>query len=344
MKKKLLLLSLLLAGGTLGWSQQDQEAMEVTYTLTSTTSYNVSEDAKVGMSLYNKIRLMPVITEDNFSEIIYMDGSVEKTILHSFPIGLPEDWLVKPTKTEITKDSAFVYVENSIFSRFALQPQELVSAQEAAPYYLATPLWKLPLSEEETQILESDGAFININSELILEYTIDETTYYYNAELMIEEVTVTDGYQDIEKTTIAYKRDSIGHIVMDYEVNRTLEYDSSLNDYLETVYTTDYKNIIRNFIDPNLEPEVEYVGEEISSCISASQLGGTQEILLTFEESCPDGDFIIRVLDMQGNVKMENIQISAANPLFFAENLQFGIHVIEVLNHTVPSCTFMYIP
>lgn len=192
--------------------------------------------------------------------------------------------------------------------------------------------------------MESDGAFININSELILEYTIDETTYYYNAELMIEEVTVTDGYQDIEKTTIAYKRDSIGHIVMDYEVNRTLEYDSSLNDYLETVYTTDYKNIIRNFIDPNLEPEVEYVGEEISSCISASQLGGTQEILLTFEESCPDGDFIIRVLDMQGNVKMENIQISAANPLFFAENLQFGIHVIEVLNHTVPSCTFMYIP
>ena len=344
MKKRILLLGLLLTGGVLSWSQQDQEAMEVSYTLTTTTSYNVSEDAKAGMSLYNKIRLMPMVTEDNFSELIYMDGSVEKTILHSFPNGLPEDWLLKPSRTEITKDSAFVYVENSIFSRFALQPHELVSAQEAAPYYLATPLWKLPLSEEETNSLEAEGAYIKTNDELSLEYVIDQTTYYYNTALLIEEVSINDGDRDIEKNTTVYKRDSFGHILIDYEVNRTLVFDSSLNDYLETVYSSNYKNIVRNFLNPNLEPEVEYEGEEINSCISASQLGGTQEIQLTFEESCPEGDFLIRVLDMQGNVKMENIQVSYANPLFFAQNLQFGIHIIEVINQTVPACTFMFIP
>ena len=344
MKKKLLLLSLLLAGGTLGWSQQDQEAMEVTYTLTSTTSYNVSEDAKVGMSLYNKIRLMPLITEDNFSEIIYMDGSVEKTILHSFPIGLPEDWLVKPTKTEITKDSAFVSVGDVIYSRFALQSQELVSAQEAGPYYLATPLWKLPLTDEEKNGLEAEGAYIKINDGISLEYVIDESTYYYNTELLIEETSVNDGARDIEKHTTVYRRDSVGHIVLDFEVNRTLEYDSSLGDYLETVYTSNYDKIVRNFLDPTLEPDIEYEEEVINSCISASQLGGTPEVKVTFQETCPEGDFMIRILDMQGNVKMENIQVSEANPLFFAENLQFGIHIIEVLNQTVPSCTFMYIP
>lgn len=328
-------------GGASGWSQ---EAMEVSYKLTTTKSYNISEEAKEVLSLYNKIRFMPSITEDEFSEIIYSDGSVEKTILHSFPIGLPEEWLVKPTKTEITKDSAFVYVGDVIFSRFALQSQELVSAQEAGPYYLATPLWKLPISDEEVIALEGEGAQIKSNTELSLEYKIDETTYYYNAELMIEEVTVNDGLRDLEKSTIAYQRDSLGHLLMDYEVHRSLSYDSSINDYVETVNSVNYENIVRTFIDPALEPQVEYPGEEINSCISASQLGGSQEIQLTFEESCPESDFIIRVRDMQGNIKMENIQVSEANPLFFAENLQFGIHIIEVINQTVPACTFMYIP
>jgi len=328
-------------GGASGWAQQTQEAMEVSYKLTTTTSYNVSEEV---LSLYNKIRFMPSITEDEFSEIIYSDGSVEKTILHSFPIGLPEEWLVKPTKTEITKDSAFVYVGDVIFSRFALQSQELVSAQEAGPYYLATPLWKLPISDEEVIALEGEGAQIKSNTELSLEYKIDETTYYYNAELMIEEVTVNEGLQDIEKSTIAYQRDSLGHLLMDYEVHRSLSYDSSINDYVETVNSVNYENIVRTFIDPALEPEVEYPGEEINSCISASQLGGSQEIQVNFESSCPQGDYLVRVRDLQGNILMENIMISVNNPIFFAENLQFGIHVIEVINNTVPACTFMYIP
>ena len=53
------------------------------------------------MKLYDKIRLMPSLTSDNYTELVYSDGSMEKTIYHSFPNGLPEEWLVKPTKTEI---------------------------------------------------------------------------------------------------------------------------------------------------------------------------------------------------------------------------------------------------
>ena len=344
MKKRISLLGILLLTVFLSWAQPDQEALHVTYQVTTNTSYNVSQAVKDNLSLYNKIKFMPSITEDSFDETMFVDGSLAKTIQHDFPNGMPEDWLLKPSQTIITKDSAFVYVENEIYSRFALQPQELVAAEEVAPYYLATPLWKFPISDEEVIALESEGAVIKTNTEILLEYTLDETTFYFNSEWMIEEVSVNDGDRDTEKTTIAYQRDTEGHLLIDFVVHRTLAYDSSINDYVETVTNSNYNNLVRTFIDPALEPEVEYPEEKITSCISASQMVGTQQIQVNFETTCPEGDYLIRVLDLQGNVRMQNIQISALNPVFIAEDLQFGVQVIEVMNHEIPSCSFFYIP
>jgi hypothetical protein len=318
--------------------------MKVTYELTSTTSYNVSQYTKDNLKLYDKIRLMSSLMKDNYTELIYSNGVMEKTIYHSFPKGLPEKWLLKPTKTEITKDSAFVYVENEIFSRFKLLKEELISSKDAASYYLGTPLWKLPLLDQDINELEIEDAIIKVNDGVTLEYIIDGTTYYFNSELMIQETTTSNGERDIEKHITAYQRDNFGHLVKDYEVQRSLQFDSSLNDYLETIHSFNYENIKREFIDPSLEPPIEYPKQEITSCISASQLGKTVEIKINFEESCPEGDFLIKITDMQGNIKLTNVMVSKNNPTFFANNFNIGIHIITVINQSVPACTFMYIP
>ena len=164
MKKKALTVCCLLLGISLGFSQQNQEALRVTYEVTTTTSYNVKKEHKDTMSTYDKIKYMPLIQSETYSESIFEDGSNTMTILHSYPNGLVEDWLTKITKTVIEKGRVINFEHENIYSISPRKTEELIPAKDFVTYYLGTKKWKLPLTDSQLEDLKMQGANILQNN------------------------------------------------------------------------------------------------------------------------------------------------------------------------------------
>lgn len=328
-------------------SQESSEAMKVTYELTTFTNYNVDEEFKTSMSLFDKIGLSPKVEKGTYEELFYQNGQVEKTILHYYPNGMPEKWQKIPTKTVITLEEASVYAGNEIITTTDLPSVELVPANESAPFYLGTSHWNFPLNEEIILNLIQEGFEIVRNDAKGILIKNDEMSIQKDKTFKIEEYTQFKNGEKIASQTYSFKKDANGYFIYDYVVYRTIDCDDPRIPCIEQVICEKYENIVRDFIDPSLEPSVENgygnTQEVIYPSITATQLGNMEIIQVDFSDDCPD-DLIINVNDLQGNQKLTNVAVSRTNNSFVVQNMNLGVHTIVVQNHTVLPCSFMYIP
>ena len=348
MKKNMITVLTLLA---IPWNLAKSQHLdfEVSYELSTHTTYKVQESDLPLLLPQDTIKLIPESRKERIREQFFDDGTSRTESVISYPIQLLEEW-IEPVDSIITTESRIDAFNNGelLYTEDLNSSIEYEPTESFAPFYLATNNWQLPLDDNSINDFLSNGYDIIENTATKLSIMDEQSVLDYDKNNLSETFTKLDNDgNEVSRKIVFYTPDESGYLLYDLIVTTTI--DTRTHPCIEKTTYQDYTNIERVFHNPTCAPTVSngYTSSQVLSIqdamLTASQIEGTNTIYISLPPDLPN--FLTGVVkDTYGGVVIDAIIIDTSAPYIDLGQLPTGVYHLSIMDYPTMPCKFLFKP